>query len=315
VADKPSLVGQTLLDQYIVEEQLGSGAMGTVYRGRHAKLKRLVAIKVMHDHLTGEPTLRERFRREATLAGKLNHTNVVSVLDVGEMPNGKPVMVMEYAKGTSLADAMKGPVPLDRMLRLLDQLLHGLDHAHGVGLIHRDLKPDNVILTAGDGGDEVARIVDFGIAVLRAPDESIEGGKLTASGMIVGTPQYMAPEQAKAERTDHRADLYALGVMMYEMISGVTPFDGTAMEVALKKIDHDPPPFSERAPRVVIDRVLEAFMRRLLARDLERRFPSARDALDVLEAYSRDRLLAASMLGVIDIERAFATISLPVPRK
>jgi serine/threonine-protein kinase len=224
-------------------------------------------------------------------------------------------MVMEYAKGTSLADAMKSPVPTDRMLRLLDQLLHGLDHAHGMGLIHRDLKPDNVILTAGDDGDEVARIVDFGIAVLRAPDESIEGGRLTASGMIVGTPQYMSPGQAKAERTDHRADLYALGVMMYEMISGVTPFDGTAMEVALKKIDHDPPPFAERAPHVVLDRVLEAFMRRLLARDLDRRFASARDALDVLEAYRRDRLLAGSMLGVIDVDRALSTISLPVPRK
>jgi eukaryotic-like serine/threonine-protein kinase len=315
VAAKPNLVGQTLLEQYVVEAELGRGAMGTVYRGRHVKLKRLVAIKVMHDHLTGEPTLRERFRREAMLAAKLNHTNVVSVLDVGEMRDGKPVMVMEYAAGTSLGDTMKQPVPVDRMLRLLDQLLHGLDHAHGVGLIHRDLKPDNVILTSGDGGDEVARIVDFGIAILRAPDESVQGGKLTASGMIVGTPQYMAPEQAKAERTDHRADLYALGIMMYEMISGVTPFDGTAMEVALKKIDHDPPPFSERAPQVTIDPVLEAFMRRLLARDLDRRFSSARAALDVLEAYQRDRLRAAGMLGVIDVERAMATISLPVPRK
>jgi serine/threonine-protein kinase len=315
VAAKPSLVGKTLLDQYVVEEELGAGAMGTVYKGRHAKLKRLVAIKVMHDHLTGEPTLRERFRREATLAGKLNHTNVVSVLDVGEMADGKPVMVMEYAKGTSLAATMTGPVPVDRMLHLLDQLLHGLDHAHGVGLIHRDLKPDNVILTAGDGGEEVARIVDFGIAVLRAPDESVEGGRLTASGMIVGTPQYMAPEQAKAEHTDHRADLYALGVMMYEMISGVTPFDGTAMEVALAKIDHDPPPFAQRAPRVVIDPVLEAFMRKLLARDVNRRFSSARAALDVLGAYRRDRLLAAGMLGVIDVDRALAMISLPVPHK
>ena len=315
MGEKPNLVGKTLLDQYVVESELGAGAMGTVYRARHAKLKRLVAIKVMHDHLTGEPTLLERFRREAKLAGKLNHTNVVSVLDVGETPDGKPVMVMEFAKGYSLAETMRGPVPVERMLTLLDQLLHGLDHAHGVGLIHRDLKPDNVILTSGDGGEEVARIVDFGIAVLRTPDESVEGGRLTASGMIVGTPQYMAPEQAKCEPTDHRADLYALGIMMYEMIAGVTPFDGTAMEVALKKIDHDPPPFSERAPRVVLDRVLEAFMRKLLARDVDRRFSSARAALDVLDAYRRNRLVAAGMLGVIDVDRALAMISLPMPHK
>jgi len=315
VTPKPDLVGKTLLDQYVVEAELGAGAMGTVYRARHAKLKRLVAIKVMHDHLTGEPTLLERFKREAKLAGKRNHTNVVSVPDFGERANGQPVTVMEFAKGHSLSSAMQGPMPVEHMLRLLDQLLHGLDHAHGVGLIHRDLKPDNVILTIGDGGEEVARIVDFGIAVLRAPDESIEGGRLTASGMIVGTPQYMAPEQAKSEKTDHRADLYALGVMMYEMISGVTPFEGSAMEVALKKIDHDPPPFSVRAPRVVVDRVIEAFMRRLLARDVSRRFPSARAALDVLEAYGRDRLVAGGMLGGIDLRRAPALISLPVPRK
>jgi serine/threonine-protein kinase len=310
-----SLIGRTVLDTYVVEEELGRGAMGTVFRGRHTKLQhRTVAIKVMHDHLTGEPMLRERFRREGRLAARLNHLNVVSVIDIGEMPDGKPVMVMEYANGTSLADVMDaGPLPTPRIIDLVKQILSGLDHAHGVGLIHRDLKPDNVILTTGDGGEEVARIVDFGIAVLRAPDESVEGGRLTASGMIVGTPQYMAPEQAKAERTDHRADLYAIGIMMYEMIAGITPFDGTAMEVALLKIDHDPPPFSKRAPHVVFDRVLEAYMRRLLARDPRARMPSAEIALDLLELYERDRLAAATELGVIDVDRALALISLPEP--
>lgn len=309
------LVGHTVLDRYVVEEELGKGAMGTVFRGRHAKLTRKVAIKVMHDHLRHDPTLLERFRREGVLASKLNHVNVVSVLDVGEMPDGKPVMVMEYAAGTSLADAMRGSVPIARMLGLLQQILRGLDHAHAVGLIHRDLKPDNVILAPGDGGEEVARIVDFGIAVLRAPDESVEGGRLTASGMIVGTPQYMAPEQARAERVDHRADLYALGIIMYEMVSGITPFEGTAMEVALLKIDHDPPAFATRAPQVVVDPVLEAYMRRLLARDPAARFATARAALDVLELYQRDRLAAAGQLGVIDVERALAMIALPGPHR
>jgi serine/threonine protein kinase len=307
-----SLIGQRVLDTYVVEEELGRGAMGTVYRGRHAKLKRNVAIKVMHDHLRGEPVLLERFRREGVLAGKLSHTNVVSVLDVGETADRKPVMVMEFAAGTPLGDLMRaGPLPAPRMVSLLKQILRGLDHAHGVGLIHRDLKPDNVILTAGDGGDETARIVDFGVAILRAPDDSVEGGRLTASGMFVGTPQYMAPEQARAERVDLRADLYALGVIMYEMISGITPFDGTAMEVALLKIDHDPPPFSQRAPHVKVDRVLEAYMRRLLARDVSKRFTTAHEALEWLELYERDRLAAAGKVGVIDVDRALAVISLP----
>ncbi len=313
MAAKPDLIGQTVLDRYVVEQLLGSGAMGTVYRGRHAKLKRNVAIKVMHEHLAGEPTLLERFRREALIAGKLNHSNVVSVLDVGEMPDGKPVMVMELAPGRPLSDIMTGPLPPDRMLRLLQQILRGLDHAHGMGLVHRDLKPDNVILTTGDGGEEVARIVDFGVGVLRAADESAAGGRLTATGMIVGTPQYMAPEQARAERPDHRADLYALGIIMYEMMSGVTPFRGTAMEVALEKIDHDPPAFSVRAPDVQYDRVLEALMRRMLARDRDRRIPNAELVLDLIELYQRDRLAAATLLGIIDIERAMHIVSLPVP--
>jgi eukaryotic-like serine/threonine-protein kinase len=306
------VLGQIVLDRYVVEEELGKGAMGTVYRGRHVKLKRPVAIKVMHDHLTGEPTLLERFKREARVAGKLDHVNVVPVLDVGEA-NGRPVMVMEYAAGRSLKDVMVGPLPAKRMLALLVQLLRGLDHAHSMGLVHRDLKPDNVILQ-GDLADEVVRIVDFGIAVLRGGEEE-QGGKLTGTGMIVGTPQYMAPEQAKSEAIDQRADLYALGVMMYEMICGRTPFDGTAMEVAITKIDNDPPPIGERVPGTKHDRVLDAFMRKLLARTPVQRFSTAHEALGLLELYERDRLAAAAELGVIDVERALAVISLPEPRR
>jgi eukaryotic-like serine/threonine-protein kinase len=131
--------------------------------------------------------------------------------------------------------------------------------------------------------------------------------------MIVGTPQYMAPEQARAERPDHRADLYALGVILYEMIAGVTAFDGSSMEVALAKIDHDPPPFTLRAPHVRYDRVLEAIMRRLLVRDRDRRILTAELALELVELYERDRMAAASQLGVIDVERALAVVSLPEP--
>jgi len=240
------LIGTTVLETYVVEEELGAGAMGTVYRGRHARLPRNVAVKVMHDHLTGDPVLLERFRREGVLASRLHHANVVSVLDVGELPDGKPVMVMEYAAGTSLSDEMARGLAVPRIVALLQQILRGLDHAHGVGLVHRDLKPDNVILTTGDGGEHVARIVDFGIAVLRGGDAETAGGKLTGTGMIIGTPAYMAPEQAKAEAVDHRADLYAVGAILYEMLAGRSPFDGSAMEVPIAKIDHEPPPLAVR---------------------------------------------------------------------
>ncbi|HSD87159.1 MAG TPA: serine/threonine-protein kinase [Kofleriaceae bacterium] len=303
------MIGQLVLDRYVVEEELGRGAMGIVYRGRHVNLRRHVAIKVMHEHLRGQRTLLERFRREARLAGKLAHANVIAVVDVGETADGNPVMVMEYARGRSLGSTMSGPVPRERMVRLLKQLLLGLDHAHAMGFVHRDLKPENVIL---QGDLEVVRIVDFGIAVLRGGDEE-QGGKLTGTGMIVGTPLYMAPEQAKAEPIDQRADLYALGIIMYEMVAGMTPFDGSAMEIAVQKIEHDPPPVGQRVPGMVVDRVLDAFMRKLLARDVAARFSSAMEALRVLELFERDRMAAAAALGVIDVDRALSVIELPDP--
>jgi serine/threonine protein kinase len=185
------------------------------------------------------------------------------------------------------------------MTKLVAQLLRGLDHAHGEGLVHRDLKPENVIVEAGD----VARIVDFGIAVLREPEDDSE--RLTASGMIVGTPLYMAPEQAKGEDVDHRADLYALGVIIYELIAGKPPFEGTAMEVALAKINQELPPIAG------VDRLWEAFMKKLTARHRDNRFASAHDAVTVLEMIDRDPVEAAGALNVIDLERAIRTISLP----
>ncbi|HSN25074.1 MAG TPA: serine/threonine-protein kinase, partial [Kofleriaceae bacterium] len=213
------LAGQVILDRYLVEEELGHGAMGVVYRGRHTKLAREVAIKVMHDHLVHERTLVERFRREAQVAGRLHHPHVVGVIDVGELADKRQVMVMELARGETLADLMERPMPRSRMIKLVAQLLQGLDHAHAAGLVHRDLKPENVLVDE----DDVARIVDFGIAVLREPDQHSE--RLTDTGMIVGTPLYMAPEQAKDEPVDQRADLYALGVIVFEMIVRRPPFE------------------------------------------------------------------------------------------
>nr|HEX4313506.1 serine/threonine-protein kinase [Kofleriaceae bacterium] len=280
------LVGQTVLDRYVVESVLGAGAMGVVYRGRHVNLPRQVAIKVMHDDVEREPSMLARFRREAVVAGKLHHPNVAAVIDVGDHA-GRPVMVLEFADGPSLADVMtrEHPMPGARIVELVRGILAGLDHAHGLGLVHRDLKPDNVIVEA-----EGPRIVDFGIAFLRDPDASDDGGRLTASGMIVGTPRYMAPEQAAGGDIDHRVDLFSLGVIVYEMLAGAPPFEGTPVEVAVSNMTFDAPAIAGA------DQVLDRFMRRLFRRDLARRFATARAALDALE---------------LDVDRALATISLP----
>ncbi|MGE0869744.1 MAG: serine/threonine-protein kinase [Kofleriaceae bacterium] len=300
------MIGTIVLERYQVEAELGSGAMGTVYRGKHIKLNRTVAIKVMHDHLGHDRRMVERFLREGRIAARLNHPNVIGVLDVGEEGH-RQVMVLELAEGRTLTEVLEiDPAPR-RVIRLVQQLLLGLDHAHAAGLIHRDLKPDNVIVQIDREGTEIPRIVDFGIAVLRDPEEA--GGKLTETGQVLGTPIYMSPEQAQAEPIDHRTDLFALGVIVYEMLAGKVPFEGSAIDIALANINKDPPPIRGADP------LLEAFARKLMARNLSRRFQSAHEALHVLALIETDRRAAGLALGFSDVALALETISLPPVRR
>jgi serine/threonine-protein kinase len=273
------LVGQVVEDRYRIEAQLGSGGMGSVYRARHVKVGREVAIKVLHDHLLADPTMVERFQREAAVAARLSHRNVISVIDVGETPSKQKLMVLELARGQCLIDIVSaGALAGPRVINLVSQLLAGLEHAHGHGLVHRDLKPENVIVEIDENGVEVPKIVDFGIAMLRDGGEK----RLTTAGTVLGTPQYMAPEHAQGRDVDPRCDLFSLGVMAYEMLAGRSPFDGTGVELAIANITQDPPAILERSGAIV-DPLLEAFARRLMARRLADRFQSARAALDVLE--------------------------------
>ncbi|MEO8699860.1 MAG: serine/threonine-protein kinase [Kofleriaceae bacterium] len=304
------LEGQVVLERYLVEEALGQGAMGSVYRGKHLELPRHVAIKVLHAHLVHQRNMLERFHREAKVAARLQHPNVISVLDYGESA-GHQVMVLELALGKPLRAFMAVPLQRDRIIGLVRGILKGLAHAHAAGLIHRDLKPENIIVEESADGVETPRIVDFGIAVLRDPDESIEGGKLTASGQVLGTPIYMAPEQAKCEPFDHRIDLFALGVIIYEMLAGLTPFEGTSMEIAIQNINSDPPAIAKRAPHVNCDPVLEAYARKLMARAVDHRIASADEALELLDRIDSDRAGAGLALGIMDLERATQTITLP----
>jgi serine/threonine-protein kinase len=309
------LVGQLVLDRYIVDEELGSGAMGVVYRAHHAKLGgRMVAIKVLSDDLTNEPTMVARFHREARAAARLHHPNVVSVIDTGELADGRHAMVMEFAAGQTLAEVITVYPVRERVVRLVRGVLRGLEHAHANGVVHRDLKPSNIVIEFADDGAEVPRILDFGIAVLHGDEGG--GGRLTETGMIVGTPQYMAPEQAKGEAIDDRVDLFAVGVMVYEMLAGVAPFSGSAMEVALANIAKDPPPIAKRAPKIAaVDPLLEAFAKKMMARRLEQRIGSAYEALEVLALIDRDRDAAALVLGIMNVDRALSIVSLPAPRE
>jgi eukaryotic-like serine/threonine-protein kinase len=286
--------GELIDGRYTVGHELGRGAMGVVYRARHVRVGCEVAIKIMHEHLSCDPDMIARFDREVALAGRLSHANVCGVIDTGDTSDGRRYMVMELADGETLTDVMARRLSHATVIDLLQQLLAGLAHAHARGLVHRDLKPDNILVDAAGR----ARIVDFGIAVPHGDARSSSAGprsnaercedvidkRLTDAGFVLGTPHYMAPEQAQGVGADPRSDLFALGVIAYEMLAGATPFFGSNVDVVLQTVTRDVPVMSRRAPGLVIDRELERFVYRLLERRPDDRFPSAELALDALMA-------------------------------
>jgi serine/threonine protein kinase len=309
--DKPHgrLIGEVLANRYLIEHKIGEGAMGAVYRAKHVKVGRAFAVKVLHPRLLEDDKVMQRFEREAELAGRLRHPNVIGVVDVGET-DGMRYMVMDFAEGPDLATLLNdAPFTPPRIVHLTRQLLEGLFHAHEQGLIHRDFKPENVIVEKDSHGHEVPRIVDFGIAILREGGDSTGGpGRLTTNGLVLGTPHYMAPEQAVADPIDHRIDLFALGIIIYEMLSGKLPFDGSGAEVARANLLLDPPPISQRVPYLAVDPLLEAFARRLMEKKRDRRPATAKAARDLLNLIDTDRLKAAAALGVpLDVAREPAT--------
>ncbi|HSK04294.1 MAG TPA: serine/threonine-protein kinase, partial [Kofleriaceae bacterium] len=293
------LAGQVLASRYRVGERLGAGAMGTVFCAEHVKVGRKLAIKVLHPRMLENAKYRRRFDREAELAGRMHHPNVAGVIDVGITPEGLRYLVMEYADGPTLAELIAdGPMAASRVQDLARQLCDGLHHAHEHGLVHRDFKPDNVIVERDACGEETPRILDFGIAIAIGDLSSGERERLTTEGMVLGTPHYMAPEHAAGQAIDHRIDLFALGVICYEMLTGKLPFAGTGVEVARAYLSRSIPPMQQRAPEVDVDPLLEAFTRALLARSRDERPASAKAARALLDLIARDRAAAAEALGV-----------------
>ncbi|HVV83597.1 MAG TPA: serine/threonine-protein kinase, partial [Kofleriaceae bacterium] len=273
------LIGTTLGEHYVIEACVGEGAMGRVYRARHARLqRRTFAVKVLLGDLASTLAMRLRFAQEAEAASGLDHPNVVRVTDFGRSDGGLLYLVMDFVEGTLLsARIAHGPIPAAEVVTLARAMADGLAHAHDRGLVHRDFKPDNVILSE----EGVPRIVDFGLAITVQP--TVESARLTGLGATVGTPAYAAPEQVAMGIADHRADLFALGVTMYEMLAGELPFSGNLAEVMYQNATLDPPPIATRAPGVVVPAWLEAIVRRLMQRRPEDRFASAAEVIAALE--------------------------------
>jgi serine/threonine protein kinase len=258
--------------RYLIEDTLGQGGMAIVYLARDAELDRAVALKLLAGNLAGDADLRKRFVREARLAARLSHPNVVHVYDAGET-DGRPFIVMEYVPGETLADVLqrRRKLPAAEAAALARQAALGLQHAHDAGLVHRDIKPQNLLLRA----DGVLKIADFGIA------RAAESSRLTQLGTILGTASYIAPEQALGDDVGHRADIYSLGAVLYQLLTGRPPYEfGSLAELAEKQRTGTIVPVRDLEPSVPDE--LEALVMHTLARDPEFRPRSAAEVAQAL---------------------------------
>jgi len=236
------LIGQTLADKYRIEELINEGGMGAVYRGIHVLMDKVVAIKVLRPSLAADDKIVARFSREAKAASRISHPHALNVTDFGEDENGVVFLVMEYLKGETLKEVIHkdGPMPLPRAVEIIRQVCGALEAAHGEGVVHRDLKSDNIMLLDMGGGDW-AKVLDFGIA--KIIEKVGQDPALTAPNLIIGTPQYMSPEQcSQAAEIDSRSDIYSLGVIIYEMLVGHVPFTGESPTAIMLKHLQEPPP-------------------------------------------------------------------------
>ncbi|MET0624110.1 MAG: protein kinase, partial [Pyrinomonadaceae bacterium] len=272
-APSDSLVGRVLDGKYEVVSPIGTGGMGAVYRARRVHIGDDVAVKILHQRLTGDEKLVERFRREARAAAQLHHPNVVTIHDYGEArgPDGFAYIVMELVRGESLRELLRREGRLDarRAVSLMRDVCAGVGAAHRRGIVHRDIKPDNIIVTPADEDRpaESVKVVDFGIAKLR--DMAQESSTLTEAGTMVGTLFYMSPEQCKGEPLDSRADVYALGAMLHEMLAGAPPFSASSMtSLVLKHVNEPPPPLPAD---VQVPPALRAAVARALAKNPDER--------------------------------------------
>ncbi len=292
------MIGRVLDNRYEILEQVGGGGMALVYRARDIYLNRIVAVKILREQFTSDEEFVARFRREAQAVASLSHSNIVSIYDVGHEKNTY-YLVMEMVEGRNLKELIKekGPFALERAIDIAKQICDALEHAHEHRIIHRDIKPHNIIITNGGR----AKVTDFGIA------RAVSTATVTHTGNIMGSVHYFSPEQARGEIADEKSDIYSLGVVIYEMVTGALPFEGESpISIALKKIQNDPIPPKERNPQ--IGEALEKVILKAMEKDPLKRFSLVSDL--------RANLLSAQLYNRLeeDTEKKVSEDTIILPR-
>ncbi len=301
--DADAMIGRTIADKYEIIELIGEGAMGRVYEARQLALEKDIAIKVLHKHLANDPKVKKRFHREARAASRLSHPNSLHIIDFGEAKDGTLFIAMELLDGDDLLAVIEEDAPLTprRIYEIMKQVLSALDSAHHAGIIHRDLKPENVVVLESPSGEEHIKVCDFGIAKIQ---EAEGGSAITVTGFVCGTPEYMAPEQARGEELDKRADIYAAGCMLYQMLTASLPFMAeSALGIITKHLTERPIPPSVRKPEWHIPMVLERVCLKAMTKDREQRYGDAAtmstELRDAVRALGED---ADKPLGSFEVE-------------
>ena len=284
-----NLVGQVIADRYHVVKKLGEGGMGQVYLAEHVKMGRRSAIKVMNAAMVHDPDAVARFNREASNASRITHPNVCAIYDFGETPDGLIYLAMEFIEGEPLTELLEreGALPVPRATAIFLQTADALQAAHDLGIVHRDLKPDNIMLTSRKTSGEVVKVVDFGIAKAVGGDQA--GQKVTKTGLVIGTPEFMSPEQLSGDEVDGRSDLYSLALVFYRMLIGKLPFEATSVqETMIKRLTDEPVTLAAARPDLTFPPGLQPVLDTALARTPQERYQSvAKFAADVAAVTGR----------------------------
>ena len=266
--------------EYRITERIGAGGMGSVYKAEQPSMNRSVAVKVLHARFAKREDLVSRFRREARAMSQLSHPNTARVYKFGQLADGSPYFVMDYMEGKNLAHVVRaeGPMVADRAINIMIQVCGALDEAHRAGIIHRDLKPENIFLTNQAGTTDFPKVLDFGLA--KVSDKQMGRGSmmLTQQGMVFGTPEFMSPEQTQGDTLDRRSDIYSLGLILYELLTGKLPYDAVkAIDIMRAHLQDPPIPLNQRTPERRFSTELESVIARSLAKKREDRFETAVD--------------------------------------